>query len=496
MSASSSDKLLPGTSTNLGRIQLALQTTLLVAAAAFLWSISQSLGLAVVWLAAATVALATDPAGKKAFPLLILAVAIGGAGWAGIQNVAGMPDQHVRERLNEFLPAVPYLLKPIGVTYFFFVVPTAIVAGLVRAISARSWRGGLAVVVIGAGCFGAFLTFVEKHTGKGMSLAPPLKIAEEYWNEQVSIDLGEVVTVPPSRPIPEYDVRVGESYGPHGFRNTMDLYIPRQQVRPSVVIYLHGGGVFEGGTDGKGNGLPDVWRNAMLARGLAVANINYRLAGALPNPARPEATGPHPAQIQDCLAAVRFLRAEADQLGLDGERIGVMRHSYGGGLAALAGVAADQSEFLTDTRRGVSSDVQAVVNSAGITDHRVWAIQGRMAFKMLNLTSADYTFSETAYAQYYLSDRFVGRSFDPDDPAVASLSAITHVGPQCPPFLHIYGMRDCNAPPIQGDLLHGRLKKAGVLSRLVIIPGASHGLADVKGTGELMADFLASHLNR
>ena len=173
--------------------------------------------------------------------------------------------------------------------------------------------------------------------------------------------------------------------------------------------------------------------------------------------------------------------------GLNGQPIG---------LASLAGVASDLPEFITDTNKGVSSEVQVVVNSAGITDHRIWAIQGRLSLKMLNLPSADYTFSEKTYVDYFLSDRFAGRRFDPNDPALANFSPITHVRPGKTPFLHLYGMRDCAAPPIQGDLFHGRLKKAGVPSRLVLIPGAGHTMADVAGTGELMADFLAGHLVR
>ena len=494
MDITTANHLVPTTPARRGRAAMVFQSILILATAAFLWMVSQSPGAVTVWLVSAIVGLTIDPAGRLIFPALVITVATGIGCWSGVQMIRTMPDQVVVGHFIEFIPALFYLLRPFGIGLFFFVVPTAIVAGLVRANAARSWRGGSAVVVVGAACFVAFFWLVEKASQKGRTLPPPLKVREEFWNETPQVDLSDTVVVPPPRPVPEFDVRSGESYGPHGFRNTLDLYLPRQAVKPPVVIYLHGGGIYAGGTDGQDNGLPENWRNSFLARGLAVAELNYRLAAAKPNPARPEVTGPHPAQIQDCLTAVRFLRADAARLGVNGANIGVMGHSYGGGLAALMGVAADRREFLTETHPGISSRVQAVVNSAGMVDHRIWAAQSRFAWKMLNLPSADYTSSETTFEQYFHSDRFVGRRFDPNDEAVMSASAVTQVRPGCPPFLHLYGMRDTAVPPIQGDLFHGRLRKAGVASRLVIIPGASHGLADVTGTGELMAEFLASQL--
>jgi acetyl esterase/lipase len=66
----------------------------------------------------------------------------------------------------------------------------------------------------------------------------------------------------------------------------------------------------------------------LLLEGYAVASINYRLSS--------EAV--FPAQLEDCKAAVRWLRAHADEFGIDPNRIGVWGASAGGNLAALVGV--------------------------------------------------------------------------------------------------------------------------------------------------------------
>ena len=69
--------------------------------------------------------------------------------------------------------------------------------------------------------------------------------------------------------------------------------------------------------------------------GIAVASVDYRLSG--------EAT--FPAQLHDAKAAVRWLRANAAELAIDPDRIGVWGHSAGGHLAALLGTSSGVPEL-------------------------------------------------------------------------------------------------------------------------------------------------------
>jgi acetyl esterase/lipase len=80
----------------------------------------------------------------------------------------------------------------------------------------------------------------------------------------------------------------------------LDLYLPKQGKDLPLIINIHGG-AFRGGS--KEMGVPMDY----LARGYAVASINYRLSQH----------AMFPAQIQDCKAAVRWLRAHAAEYGLD-----------------------------------------------------------------------------------------------------------------------------------------------------------------------------------
>ncbi|QLL08424.1 alpha/beta hydrolase [Mycobacterium vicinigordonae] len=89
--------------------------------------------------------------------------------------------------------------------------------------------------------------------------------------------------------------------------------------RPGV-LWIHGGGYVVGSPE------MEVAFAARLARELGVVTVSpdYRLAPG----------HPFPAALDDCMVALRWMRAHADQAGIDPERLAVMGASAGGGLAA------------------------------------------------------------------------------------------------------------------------------------------------------------------
>jgi triacylglycerol lipase len=111
------------------------------------------------------------------------------------------------------------------------------------------------------------------------------------------------------------------------------VYRPRGFEQPTAaLLYIHGGGFMIGSA-------PMFHATcAGLARelGIVVVNVDYRLAPEVPFP------GP----LQDCYAALRWMKQQADRLGIDPARIAVMGESAGGGLAAaLAQFAHDRGEI-------------------------------------------------------------------------------------------------------------------------------------------------------
>ncbi len=110
-------------------------------------------------------------------------------------------------------------------------------------------------------------------------------------------------------------------------RQKLDLYLPPTGSRWPLVVSIHGGAFRMGSKDGEAA----ATAGALVARGFAVAAINYRLSQH----------AIFPAQIEDCKAAVRWLRANASRYGYDPDRVASFGGSAGGHLAAMLGTAGD-----------------------------------------------------------------------------------------------------------------------------------------------------------
>ncbi len=104
------------------------------------------------------------------------------------------------------------------------------------------------------------------------------------------------------------------------------LYRFSQEPAASVLVYFHGGGWVIGDLD-----IYDgLCRSLANAAGCAVFSVGYRLA--------PE--NKFPAAVEDCYAALVWIRAEAARLGLDSNRIAVGGDSAGGNLATVVALTA------------------------------------------------------------------------------------------------------------------------------------------------------------
>jgi acetyl esterase/lipase len=148
-------------------------------------------------------------------------------------------------------------------------------------------------------------------------------------------------------------------YGPRP-QQLLDLYLPQhtdQTGRLPTIVYLHSGGWIAGSRANLANAAA-----AQLARGYAVASVDYQLA-------TPRGHGSFPGAVYDVKRAVRFLKAHADTWSLDPSRIILMGTSAGGHLAALSGASANQLQpGFTGPLADVNSTVVAIVDIVGPTD--------------------------------------------------------------------------------------------------------------------------------
>ena len=289
---------------------------------------------------------------------------------------------------------------------------------------------------------------------------------------------------------PEAIVTKDIQYGPHGWRNQLNLFRPKSVDKPvPVVVYLHGGWVIG---DKDGEGYQEPWVDALLANGIAVAPINYRLAPSTYLGGDPNGTL-FPAQIQDCYGAVRFLRKHAAEYKLDPNNIAVMGHSAGGHLAALAGLASDVEEFHTDGwNLEVDHRVQAAVVLAGVTDLRTTERQANYFAATLNFPSWEYLQIPDGDPTSAVGCLIGGSLRDNMETAIKA-SPVSHVSSNDPPILLIHGFRDIQVAVHQAETLYCLLRQAGVKSELHIIPGAGHPLAKHPGTSVPIVQFLRKH---
>ncbi|MBI5774427.1 MAG: alpha/beta hydrolase [Verrucomicrobia bacterium] len=254
-------------------------------------------------------------------------------------------------------------------------------------------------------------------------------------------------TVPPGR-VPEGTKAHRDlAYVANGHeRHKLDLFVPEKAEGPlPLIIWVHGGGWQNGSKDG----CPPL-RNGYTERGYAVASINYRLSGH----------AIFPAQIEDCKAALRWLRAHAREYNLDPQRFGVWGSSAGGHLVALLGTSGDLKEYDVGANLNQSSRVQAVCDYYGPTDFTVF------------VTTPGYESHASATSP---EAKLIGGAVMENKDKAARVNPITFVSRDDPPFLIVHGDEDKTVPINQSQLLFAALKKVGVSARFHTIKGAGHG---------------------
>jgi len=212
-------------------------------------------------------------------------------------------------------------------------------------------------------------------------------------------------------------------------RQRLDLYIPKGAKEPvPVVLWVHGGGW----SAGSKTRTPAV---ALLPRGYAVVSVGYRLSQ----------DAKFPAQIDDCQAALKWVRDHAKDYGLNASRVGVWGASAGGHLGALMGTTGNPDDH---------TDVQAVVDWFGPADFRT-------GYGSANQTNPIH--------------QLLGASPTQDRAKASAASPTAQVSKDDAPFLIFHGAKDLLVTLSQSQGLHQALKDAGVESELVVLDNAGHG---------------------
>ena len=217
-----------------------------------------------------------------------------------------------------------------------------------------------------------------------------------------------------------------------------------------MLVAAHGGGFQIG--DRK---FYKYWGPYLAKRGYALFSIEYRLM-------KP-GVSTWPGALLNVKAAVQFVRANAAELGIDPDRIGLIGDSAGAHLSAMVALAGEEKPFAStpgDRYASVPSHVKAVVGFYGVYD-------------ML----AQWEHDQLTRPRDQITEKFLGgppmvsrRTFLDASP----LSYVT-VDKNSTRFLLIYGHEDdiCD-PATQSERFLLALKQAGFYARTIVVPGAGH----------------------
>ena len=209
---------------------------------------------------------------------------------------------------------------------------------------------------------------------------------------------------------------------------SLDAYLQKEgESRPAVIV-VHGGGWTSGSRIARVGQLLET----LTVAGFSWFSIDYRLA--------PE--HPFPAPLDDLRAALEFVRAHAEELRIDPDRIAILGEDTGAQLALL--LAAERPAGL-----------QAVVSLGGIFD--LGALDpddgpGRRVEAFLGLDPASAA----------------GRA------RIAEASPRSNVVRGMPPVMLVHGGADSNVPPSQARAYREALSQAGIESRILEVPEAIH----------------------
>jgi acetyl esterase/lipase len=223
----------------------------------------------------------------------------------------------------------------------------------------------------------------------------------------------------------------------------MDILAPKAPGKHPLVVYVTGGGFIVAPKESALN-----LRTYVAEAGFVVASIEYRTTNDHAN---------YRDGLADVKSAVRFLRAHANEYGIDPTRVAVWGESAGGYLVAMTGVTNGQKKFDIGDNLNQSSAVQAVIVKFGAAD------MSKVGADLDDKTRKFYADPNNPIMHYL------------DGQASTAANPITYIQPSDPAFLIFHGSQDRIISPSETLALHNALTAAGVSSKRYVLKGANHG---------------------
>jgi len=243
------------------------------------------------------------------------------------------------------------------------------------------------------------------------------------------------------------------AYASTSASQVMDIYLPEGTGPFPVVVLIHGGAFMMGDKSMEASNAA-----ALVTKGIAAASINYRLSGE----------AKYPAQIQDCKAAVRFLRANATKYNLNPDKIGSWGASAGGNLSSLLGTTSGVSE-LEGAGLGNSSYSSKVIATVD------WF--GPINFLTMDAEASALGFTINTNSSTSPESKLIGAAVQTVPALVAKANPTTYITSDDAAFFIQVGSIDRNIPYTQSLNFCNALKavKGATEVSYELLDGAAHG---------------------
>jgi acetyl esterase/lipase len=243
------------------------------------------------------------------------------------------------------------------------------------------------------------------------------------------------------------------AYATTSTTQTMDIYMPSGVGPFPVVVLIHGGAFMMGSKSDESANCA-----ALTSQGYVAVSINYRLSGE----------AKFPAQIQDCKAAVRFIRANATKYKINPDKIGSWGASAGGNLASMLGTSSgiNELEGASLGNATFSSKVTATVD---------WF--GPINFLTMDAEATTLGFTITTNSSTSPESKLMGAAVQTIPDQVAKANPTTYISSDDAAFLIQVGSLDRNIPYTQSQNFSTALKSVLGDGKVTfeLISGAAHG---------------------
>jgi acetyl esterase/lipase len=233
----------------------------------------------------------------------------------------------------------------------------------------------------------------------------------------------------------------------------MDIYLPAGEGPFPVVVFIHGGAFLMGDKSMEASNAA-----VLVGKGYAAVSINYRLSGE----------AKFPAQIQDCKAAIRFLRANATKYKLNPDKIASWGASAGGNLSALLGTSGGVAE-LEGSELGNSTFSSKVLASVD------WF--GPINFLTMDAEASALGFTITTNSASSPESSLMGAAIQTIPAQVAKANPTTYISADDAAFFIQVGDADRNIPYSQSENFYDDLVPVlgATNASFELLAGAGHG---------------------